>query len=911
MTSLVSFGAPVWLRGPILDYISTIPLRPHGVRSVIDFIALATSSPALTPADNGFQQSPTITSHTVLQISKLLTVVPKRMSERAYYSALAVQLHDLLDGSEGADLAKVAAAIIGSGILGRKSVGAPGAVGWDVFVEPLLTVINPSLSPFKADRSTQAMKVSEDTTVRVPLITQDVLHVSLQRLSLIVHSTPNVGLTKRLLKNLFLPLWGLYNHAIHASSTSLWAALSWDLLRVYTIRCSNPAQLCDLAGNLLWNGPQPWEFVTGDSGGVDIYSRSSRAQDGMENLIELMVSVEARVKSFVKLLSVGSVDIETLGHIFLQTTKRWLSPCSAPTQSTSLMEKEEMFDPLQSLFDATLIRAMLERFESELSKTRANIVLLIEQVLKSYNSDLKDQARISKGMKRPTFRGLENMLQQDMLGASTDNQASSKTLRRESEELASMGLSLLSTVLAGPDPLLGKQMFKALAAVRLELESLPAHGTHVPDELLTSSKALQSLITTTIDGVDSASGNFTSPMAAVSKKGTKLERDRQSYQEALSNLTNDHPAIRAEALYMLRMLISPQASEEESSGRSQLAANEEVSTVSQIIDTTSTTYLLVSILQDPEEYVYLAAISTLVALATHQPQKVLALLIQCYTDNAEERSLDERLRIGEALSKTLSELDDPRAGEKAVHLVHDLRHSIAGGLISVASRRTKRAREAARKRQMELRSDKEARMMWGGEIPDVSDLWHDDGDDTNDTDTREAHARVLRGWEGKDAEEDVRVRASALSLLAKTITSEATASDVVSSLDLATEIIAYETGDEKALLRRASALLLLELVMGHDSRAHIPPRRMREVIDLLERVKRDDSDELVRGHVEILLERIAELQVVRFTDEHREVTRSQFSLAQGMLAGLVINPEAPNQSRSHRLIEEVDNEKSV
>jgi hypothetical protein len=53
------------------------------------------------------------------------------MSADAWYSAIAPQLFSLLDGEDGLEMVKVAAFIIGYGILGRKALGAPGTcVQW-------------------------------------------------------------------------------------------------------------------------------------------------------------------------------------------------------------------------------------------------------------------------------------------------------------------------------------------------------------------------------------------------------------------------------------------------------------------------------------------------------------------------------------------------------------------------------------------------------------------------------------------------------------------------------------------------------------------------------------------------------------------------------------------------------------
>jgi len=124
-------------------------------------------------------------------------------------------------------------------------------------------------------------------------------------------------------------------------------------------------------------------------------------------------------------------------------------------------------------------------------------------------------------------------------------------------------------------------------------------------------------------------------------------------------------------------------------------------------------------------------------------------------------------------------------------------------------------------------------------------------------------------------------------------------------LDLATQILALETGEEKALLRRASALLLLEILRSDASRAHVPPPEMQDMTETLERIHTTDSDDIVRGHVNVLLEEIAERHVIRFTTEPHPFMRSETQSSEGHLAGLLVNPRVSGVLGKNRLIEEV------
>lgn len=890
---------------PLLDYISAVPLRPNGVRSVIDFVALSASSQSTS---SGFEstprQGPSLTSDTLSEISNLLAAVPRNMTEQAYYTNISKQLFALLDGIAGLDLAKIAANVIGSGVLGRRSVGAPGSIGWKMFAEPILRAINPSTPAAKPQLGFQNPGKGTAAHPDKPLISQEDLSLALSRLSLIVNSTPNAGLTKRLISGLFLPLWALHTHAVQHSPQSTCATISWDLLKLYMKRCATAKQLCDLASHIFWDGDHTWQFSSSSSGGVEIRPRRSREPVEAGNVIELMTSLQGRVSRFIDLLSTG-VDATMLGSVFFDVSKRWLLP---QKNSNLLLDTEDTINPLSSLANASVVQEMLVRFKGEVTKSRANVFELIQQVLKEHNAALEVRMQKREGLNNPGLVNLKDIVGSRSTQHRSAQQNSHEKAQVESEsanEMVSMGLSLFSATLATTDTTLGQEDLKALSTVASELKSLLLHRDDIDDETAASATTLLSLISASSAGTAHVQPKVP---AKPPQETNDLERDRKVHQDALTNITNDHPAIRAEGLFMLRSLIQVSVPADAARAGLPTQHRKETTAMSPIIDTTTTVYLLLSILQDPEEYVYLSVISTLVALAFHHPRKVLLLLTQTYADKPEGRSMDERLRIGEALARIFSEVDDPQAGSRPLRLGHKLRHDIAERLMETVSRRGVRHREAARRREDKVQLDREAARMWGGEVPDVSQLITDMDEPHVEANSAERQARIARGWEGADTEEDVRIRASAVTLLGKALRREAAESDVTTCVDMASDILALEPGDEKAILRRAAALLVLELVRSDVSRSQLGAQKVREVAERFRRVKHQESDELVRGHVEVLLEEIAALQAVRFIDDRQAyMQRGGVHLPEGRLAGLSIEPAgASNGAARVVLIEEVE-----
>jgi hypothetical protein len=89
--------------------------------------------------------------------------------------------------------------------------------------------------------------------------------------------------------------------------------------------------------------------------------------------------------------------------------------------------------------------------------------------------------------------------------------------------------------------------------------------------------------------------------------------------------------------------------------------------------------LLLSLLQDEDEFIYLNAIKSLSLLALYHPRTVVKMLVERYLDREEEMGLDQRLRLGEALMKTVEGLGEVLVGETA--------RVVGQGMIEVAGRR--------------------------------------------------------------------------------------------------------------------------------------------------------------------------------------------------------------------------------
>lgn len=109
-----------------MQTLTHLPLRPDGVRGTMEFVFSVHPSNSGQPADATQKQGANITHEAVAMVTKLLSSVPSDMGPLSWFEGLSGQLFSLLDGSEGSDLARTAAQILGYGILGKRELGAQG-----------------------------------------------------------------------------------------------------------------------------------------------------------------------------------------------------------------------------------------------------------------------------------------------------------------------------------------------------------------------------------------------------------------------------------------------------------------------------------------------------------------------------------------------------------------------------------------------------------------------------------------------------------------------------------------------------------------------------------------------------------------------------------------------------------------
>lgn len=782
------------------------------------------------------------------------------MDAESYFTALAPQLLTMLDGVEGQELAKAAALIIGSGILGKKALGAPGAIGWRLFAEPIFFSINPPKeNPVGGEGS--GSFVSNDTQA---FVAEPELRRAVSRLVTLLTSRPNPGLSKRLLGRLMLPLWALLDYAKCHPVDRVWRDIPWQLLETFFRLGAGVEQLETLALNLLWDGPPTWTFAPGSDGGIEIRRRERSSEDDGFNVIAQMNSLEQKLATYQGLLIASGVEDQDIGDLFVKLTRRWLVPRSSMAEDVPKLETAMEEDPFQSLITAKLVMGILEKFRDKLAAQPDNMIELVKQLLSEWTESDKARKKRVEDLQKPTYAGLRNIVQQQQQqkgGKIPEQQAASAEI--DSSEILPVALSLLNTLLSAPNFHPTAQTSSTLSIILPALSNLRDHepGSELPPSVSVTAANLTTRISTLLNvPVPSNPTNRTTV-------ATPTADDQKALQAALADLTSPTAPLRASALSTIASLASSH---------------------SRVIDVPQLTLLLLrTSLPDADEYVHLHAIKTLAALASLDPQLVAGqLLANAFVDADEtavgEGGLDARLRIGEVLGRVAADVQESlvhgrnRYQASPPDASRTVIRKIAGAAVRVSSRRGQRVQDQrARQRtaRLEERRRRDAEKAWGGEVPSI--LGEEEQGEEGERDAADAAllASIVSGWSDTGLEEDVRLRALALSVFTTVVQEPATLAllpleDVAAGIDIAVGSLALETEERHAVLRRAAVLVVWGLVKAMDKvheeagskgamvgeGAGLSPTKWEEVERVVRWVRDQDGDAVVKGHAGEVLE---------------------------------------------------------
>ncbi|RDW66011.1 hypothetical protein BP6252_09646 [Coleophoma cylindrospora] len=836
-----------WLRGPLIQTLALLPLRPRGVQHTIEFILSVHPSSANTPSGTG--KGASISLEALNAASKLLSTPPAAMPPDRWFNGISSQLLHLLSGNGEPGMDKAAAYIIGFGILGRRQFGAPGTAGWNAFVAPILDAISPTdkLENQASDINASDTEIIEVGKAKV-LVGSKRLAEALACLTSLTTSHPHPTLTKRLLRPILLSLWSLSSWLQpNPDQKKTFCEPARNLLCTFlqlsssgsgTTSPSQQTPFSEILQNLMFQGRSApndlcWSLCSDLGGGIEIVegppTSNGSSQDGLS-----LEAITYKAESFVKLLQ-DSTSTTQISQIFLTLCNKWLVD-SRQLQTPAVLVHDTN-DAIgahaeRQLIEAKVMQSMMDQVPDKLVEDSKQVLVLVGKILGVFSAS----------------------------GSSED------------EDSASVALSLLNIVLTSPSYHSDKEDDDVLEKIAVDLQIISAKTTV---DIATTARNLMMLIKFRHSLQDPEA------QAPVPASDQHAE-DRKAYKLAMSYLTSAEspPPVRVQGLDIISKLVD---------------AN------SPVVDVPSLLILYASLLQDEEEYIYLRAIKAVTQLSLRHPKSVMRDLIERYVDASEYLQLDSRLRIGESLLQVIQTSRSSFTG--------DVAKFVTQGLMSVAGRRGRRPKtevEQEKQARVKRKRDNEAEEAWGGPVPQLDEVL---GADLSPEDSQ-LLSHIVTGWESKRGAEDIRIRASALSILGSAIEWNAGgigSAIVATAIDLCIHILTLEPEPEKGILRRSAILLILSLASALESaRAEgrnlgfgFVGQSLEDVLRILGYVQSTDNDGLVRQHAQDVVESLQAWQMNSLLPNPSTQTNL------GDLAGLSIRPgNAAGQPRPR--IEEIE-----
>ncbi|KAG0651402.1 hypothetical protein D0Z07_1672 [Hyphodiscus hymeniophilus] len=836
---------PSWLRHPLMSALALLPLRERGVQNAIEFILSVHPSNSQYEG-SGSKKGSGISHEALNAASRLLSAPPSGVPKEKWFSQIAPQLFSLLEGEGEAEMDKAAAFIIGFGILGRKQYGAPGLPGWEAFVKPMLHGIDPSAFPTCDQSSTEESIVTLDSSNA--LVSSNEVARSLQRVTALLSSHPNPALTKRLLRPIVLPLWSLSswqedNEKIDVRYRKPARKLLRTFLQLSSGHSSEKPQSHPTSTNLSFIARNLTFTGQYYSAGFEwIYAPSG---DGG---IQIQKAGQNR-----KHLMPNLAKIDRVADCFIDLIK-----------ATPGLEAET-----SSLFMDLCIKWLKDG-------DKASSLLILTQVDSMESSDdIENRLIEAKILQKMISEIPEKLVSESQQVLDLVDQVLSQfntMVANASEDTVAVALSLLNMILTSPTFQETFENQHILKHIQRSLE-LISKNTHLDISLTARNLVMLMRFRSAVEQTDTPS--------SVVQPDQQAE-DRKSYNLAMSYLTatDSPPPVRVQGLELISNVVR---------------AN------NPILDIPALLVLFSSLLQDPEEYIYLRAIKSLIQLSGRHPKAVMKDLIERYVDSHEEYGLDQRLRLGEALVQVIESSSPAFTGEVA--------GSVSQGLLSVAGRRGMRAKtEQAQEKQNRLKrkKDKEAEDAWDGEVPQLVELLEKESHEDYET-----ISQIVSGWESKRGTEDVRIRSSAVSILAAAIESnvDGIGSSLISTIvDISIHILTLEPEPEKGILRRSAILLIMSFVRALNSASAegkklgfgFVGQSLDDVQRILKYVGETDNDGLVRRHASDVIESLQAWQMNAFLPSHNTQTGIQD------LAGLSITSSDGPGSRIKPRIEEIE-----
>lgn len=721
--------------------------------------------------------------------------------------------------------------------------------GWKSFVEPILRCIDPVITSSKSQMST-----SDGDIVFVgpkkTLVSSAQLAESLQRLNMLVTSHPHPSLTKRLLGPILLPLWSLAS----------WYRGTDYIENIYR----KPAR--DLLKTLL---------QLSSSSNLP-YGPSSPLYLIVENLMFQGRSMSDASTWVYAKTSDGGIGIEEVTNISNESAAFAFDLLSIDDKTSAFSTFIESIPDFDTEISHLFIHLCRKWLRDTDKKESAPIITRLKSEEPAQHSEKSlIEAKLMQRMMTSVPEKLVSDSRQvlDLVNQILSNFKVEEVGDIGNEDVVAVALSLLNIVLTSPNSMATPEAKKVLEEIEGSVYLVTKKATM---DISLTAQNLLSLI--------KFRNTLNDPKITTSDalKDQQYE-DRKKYSLAISYLTSTEspPPVRVQGLELISTLFQSQSS---------------------VLDVPALVVLFSSLLQDNDEYIYLRVIKSFIELSNRHPKTILQDLIDRYVDPNEDAELDQRLRFGEALIQVIKNVGRAFSG--------DIARSVGEGLISIAGRRgfrPKYQREQENRNLLKQNKNNEAEEAWDGPPPQLEEYLPELQEENK------IISQIVAGWESKRGSEDVRIRASALSILGSAI--EGNIAGIGSSListavDLSIHILTLEPEPEKGILRRSAILLIMSFIRALDlARADgtrlgfgLEGKSLGDVQRVLEYVEGSDNDDLVRQHARDVVDGLRTWQSNAILLPQTE----QVGLQE--LAGLAITPGAENNSdpRTRPRIEEIE-----
>lgn len=501
-----------------MDLLTLMPQRQDGVRATIEFVFASHPSSTVKASEAAApqKQGANITLEALKMATGLLAVPPVSVEADKWFSGIAPQLLELLDGKEGADLVKSAAYIIGYGILGRKQFGAPGSPGWRVFAEPIVAVINPSLSTQKPASETLVFSAGPDAVVDLQketvIVQPDELALALRRLTALLNAHPNPGLTGRLLAPSILPLWTLSSWPeTDEACLEQFCKPAKTLLQIYLKISGSTEKYSMIVNNLLCNGRDlsddaHWTYEGSGKSSITLTRHRGKSAILVPELN--WSSLETKSRAFIELLQTTASESDT-SKLFLQLFEHSFKHQSRADGIQVKEASDGDEDPALRIVQSKVLQTMLDKIPDRLIADSKGMLELSERILAEFC-------------------------------VSPDN-----------VDGASVALSLVNIVITAPSFQKTEADAKLLSSIEASLDNITKENHR---ELSQTARNL-SLVLRYRDEVDDPSERPTAPT-------DRQVEDRKTYNLALSYITqaDSPPPVRSEGLNLISGLIRSSSS---------------------------------------------------------------------------------------------------------------------------------------------------------------------------------------------------------------------------------------------------------------------------------------------------------------------------------------------------------------